>query len=67
MLSITSLFLLLAVLVSPSQEHPIPGSSSCALDFQEALNKTLSIKQQCHSIAYNDCCQASPTLLVLVT
>ena len=47
---------LLAALVSPSQEHAI-GDHTCELEFLKSLNETARLKQECGCVTFSDCCQ----------
>ena len=47
---------LLAALVSPSQENAI-GNATCELQFQEHINAAIAVKRECESAALTDCCQ----------
>ena len=47
---------LLAALVSPSQEHDI-GDRTCELEFLKSLNETARLKQKCGCVTFSDCCQ----------
>ena len=53
---------LLAALVSPSQEHGISiGNATCIQEFQRAVKETLSeilrVKQECGNAPFQDCCK----------
>ena len=47
---------LLAALVSPSQQHAI-GNATCGLKFQEHIKAAIAIKRKCASAVFDDCCQ----------
>ena len=49
---------LLAALVSPSQEHAI-GNATCGLKFQEHIKAAIAIKKECASAVFDDCCQVN--------
>ena len=49
---------LLAALVSPSQEHAI-GSLTCGHEFQQHIQKAVNIKLECSSAVFKDCCQVT--------
>ena len=46
---------LLAALVSPSQEHTI--DRTCQLELLKSLNETARLKQECGCVTFSDCCQ----------
>ena len=52
---------LLAALVSPSQEHAI-GNANCGLKFQERIKAAIAIKRECASALFDDCCQVHKSL-----
>ena len=52
---------LLAALVSRSQEHAI-GNHTCGLKFQEYIKAAIAVKRECASAVFDDCCQVHATV-----
>ena len=56
MFGVIILAVLLATLVSPSQEHAVVNPT-CQLEFLKSLNETARLKQECGCVTFSDCCQ----------
>ena len=49
---------LLAALVSPSQEHAV-GNATCELQFQEHIKAAIAVKRKCEKAVFDNCYQVS--------